>query len=157
MTSYNVDWNELVTIMLHPERRTPRRISFLKALVKRIRDVHSEFVESHASNKDKLKWNGQTILLQRLLQIKYGSGITIENLNQSLNVQIEFESDNLGNPITEQSPEFSNPTNAQAGDGVLGVGFKVNVPGGILFSESEMRAVINEYIIGYKTYQINSI
>ena len=157
MISYSVNFQKWITDNLHPDRRTPKRIALLKALAKRIIDIHQEFIATHNENKEKLSWNGQRILLQRYLELKFGNGIIIENSGSAAGVQIEYEADNVSNPINFVAPEFTNPIAGVAGVGSPDANFTVKVPASVTFNENEMRAVINSYIINYKNYTIEII
>lgn len=157
LVSYDIDFDKWISDNLHPERRKPKRIALLKALAKRIRDIHAEFVSVQSEESDKAQWAGLTILLERLLQLKFGSGIVIVNVGSSSAVQIEFEADNISNPVTLEAAAFTNPINGEAGEGVLGSSFVVQVPAATVFNQDEMKAVINKYLIHYKTYTIELI
>ncbi len=154
LLSYDIDFQKWIKDNLHYQRRKPKRIALLMALAKRLRDIHAEFIATHEVNKETMKWTGQTIMLERLLNLKFGNGITIQNLDPTGTVQIEYEAANQNNPITYLSPEFANPVRGEAGEGLIGTGFLVNVPAAINFSQDEMKAVINKYLINYKTYVI---
>jgi hypothetical protein len=155
--SFDIDWQKWISDNLNPRRRKPKRIALLKALAKRIIDIHSEFLTVHNANVEKLSWNGQRMLLQRYLQLKFGDGILIENSSSASLVAIEYEAPNLANAVTFVAPEFTNPIHGQGGDAMLGANFVVKVPVSIVFNENEMRAVINNYLINYKNYIIQLI
>lgn len=158
LASFNIDWEKWISDNLNSLSRTPKRIALLKALAKRIIDIHQEFIGVHNENREKLSWNGQRILLQRYLQLKFGSDlITIVNSSPSSSVQIEYPVDNLANPITYEAPLFTNPVYSEAGEGMIGANFTVNVPSTVSFDQNQMRAIIDRYLINYKSYIIQIV
>lgn len=139
-------------------KRENIRVRWLYALLKGMRGVWDDFVAYATNVSDELKWNGQLIKLQRLLQIKFGDGILIVNQDFAEKKTIAYPVADERNVIAAVVADTTNPVSTVAATGfVTGVGFIVQVPVAIIFDEDEMRAVIDYYQIGTSDYVIQTI
>lgn len=156
--NYAVDFKKIVTQTLPPHKRRPLRVLLLTKLLSFIQLVHNGFV-THANNvREEVSWNGQKILLERYLNIKYGAGITITN--QDFSAQVIFLSDapSESNILIGDCPDYLNPIIADSATGsLLTSGFTVNVPAGLNADLNEIRAVVEFYLIGSSSFEVVEI
>ena len=113
-----------------------------------------EFNEHLNALKTDMKWNGQRIVLERFLQLKFGSGITIENYNLSRKPLIVGATGSEANPILKTTGTYSNPIVGASGSAYSFVGFSVKIPSHITYDEAAVRAVVDYYLIGRSSYTI---
>ena len=154
----NFDAKKIITLFLPSNKRTNLRVRWLFAILKPLRDVHVLFLSYVAGVKEEMKWNGQLILLQRYLNLKYGSGIIIENQDFQQKGILGYPCPDERNVTGYDAENFNNPLCFGADEGFLSsVGFIVKVPSAIIFDHNEMRATIDFYQIGSSDYEIEII
>lgn len=151
LPSYNIDFRKMVGQLLGSLLKRSKRIAWLTAALKPLRNLHDEFLSFSNLKLYEVKWNGQTIKLEKLLQDKFGSGITITNNSQNLD---EFV---IGDG-TDEGSYWGDGADVESYigenyDPAL-FNFTVNVPGSIVFVQSEMEAWINKYKLFGTTYNI---
>jgi hypothetical protein len=151
LSSYNIDFKKVVTMLLAGIWRRVRRIAWLTAALKPLANIHERFISIVNAKREEVKWNGQTILLQALLVRKFGGGITIVNHILELNGAFVGE---------DQDTSFfvgQNNDNEQYIDvtySIEGYNFTVYVPSSISFVPTQMAAYINKYKMFGTTYNI---
>jgi hypothetical protein len=154
LNNYDFNFENWINDNLHPERRRPKRIAFLKALQSWLRKLHTEFIEYTQTKFDEIKWNGQTIKLEALLIERFGTGIYIEtNLG-------DFDGAIVGaGADIESFIGTGSDVNTFVGVSYVNADydFTVHVPSAITFSLSEMQALINRYKLMGTTYNIEII
>jgi hypothetical protein len=102
-----------------------------------------------------MQWNGQLILLERYLVMKFGSGIKIVNYDFSLKQTLGYVCPDERNAFGYNAEGFDNPIGFGADQGFISApGFRVEVPSAIIFDINEMRANIDVRQIGASEYEI---
>lgn len=151
LPSYDIDFRKLVGQLLGFILKKTKRIAWLSAVLKPLRNLHDEFLSFTDLKAYEVKWNGQTIKLEKLLQDKFGGGITITNNSGSIDSLTIGDGVDFGGHWGEAADvdsyigEDYNPALTS---------FTVNVPGSIVFVQSEMEAWINKYKMFGTTYNI---
>jgi len=151
LPSYDIDFRVMVQQLLGTILRKAKRVAWLTAVLKPLRNVHDEFVAFHNNRRYEVKWNGQTIKLEKMLIDIFGAGIYITNNVLELNGAFIGEDNDNSFFIGEGGD------NAQYIDvtySIAGKNFTVNVPASITFEMSEMEAFINKYKLFGTTYEI---
>lgn len=148
---YTFSFLDTVKRLLGTPWRKPRRVAWLTACLKPLSDLHDEFVSFHDEKKYELKWNGQTIKLEKLLIDQFGPGITIENHVVELDGAFVGEGNDSSFFIGEGN---DNSQFVDVSYSFEGPNFTVNVPSDITFEQSEMEALINKYKLFGTTYEI---
>lgn len=155
LKSYNFDFKKLITWMLPSFYRKPVWVAWPHALLAKIRAIHIEFVAFIATKKDEIKWNGQTIVLEQLLILKYGSGIYITSEVNDVFPFYVYDVNNVLNPFVYGVNNENNPmVNSVNSYNLDGVNFIVHVPAIITFNQDEMTALINKYRLFGTTFSI---
>ena len=153
--NWNVDFLKLTTLYLSSLKRRNIRVRWLYALLRAIRDIHAQFITYATGVQDEMKWNGQFIKLQRLLQLKFGAGIVIVNQDFTEKKTIAYPVADERNIISSAVADTSNQISTEAATGfITSVGFIVQVPVAITLDEEAMKALINYYQIGSSEYSI---
>jgi hypothetical protein len=126
--------------MLH--RPGVKRNAWLKALLKPFEVIHNKFLVFTDARLDEVSYNGQTFVLEQMLISKFGAGIYITNNVSTLDSNVIGAGSDWSDAIGAGS-DFN---------GGIGVSyaptlydFTVNVPGSIIFVQSEMEAWIRKY------------
>lgn len=151
LSSYDIDFKKLVGQLLGFLLKKTKRIAWLTALLKPLRNLHDEFLVFGELKAYEVKWNGQTIKLEKLLQDKFGGGITITNNSQSLDSLTIGDGEDVGGNWGD-GPDFDSYIGEDYDPALTS--FTVNVPGAIAFVQSEMEAWINKYKMHGTTYNI---
>ena len=153
--SYNFDFKKLIIWMLPSIYRKPKWVAWIYSLLAKIRAINIEFIAFIANKKDEIKWNGQTIVLEQLLILKYGSGIYITT---EVNDVYPFYVYGVNNPLNSLVYGVNNPENPLVypinSYALDQVSFTVNVPAVIPFNLDEMTALINKYRLFGTTFKI---
>lgn len=144
--SYDIDFKKIIVWLLPSFYRKPVWVAWLHALLGKLRAIHVAFVAFVHTKKDEIKWNGQTIVLEQLLILKYGSGIYITSVSNDVFPFYVRDVNNVQNPFIYNVNNQDNPTvNQVNGYNLDGVNFVVHVPVLIPFNLNEMTALINKY------------
>ncbi len=155
LKSYNFDLKKLIVWMLPSFYRKPKWVAWIYALLAKVRAIHTEFVAFIAIKKDEIKWNGQTIVLEQFLILKYGSGIYITSVTNEVFPFYVYEVNNVLNPFVYPINNVLNPMANEVNSYNLdGVNFIVHVPAIITFNTDEMTALINKYRLFGTTFSI---
>lgn len=157
---YNISFKDIVNKLLPLALRKERVKAFLYALIKPLKDVNSTFSGFKDGIDYELRFNGQTIYLEHILNDKYDSilkRIYIEDtsaidytyLFNEVEAREKFYLRNLSEatpPIyLENITEQVNQTH-----------FKVKVPSTITFSTPEMEALVDKYRKAGTNYTIET-
>jgi len=151
LPSYDIDFEKMVGHLLGFVLKKTKRIAWLTAATKPLRSIHDDFLAYTNLKAYEVKWNGQTIKLEKLLQDKFGPGITVTNNTAALDALTIGDGIDVGRNIgtdldvdsyigADYTPDLYN--------------FTVRVPGSISFVQSEMQAWINKYKLFATTYNI---
>lgn len=151
LPSYDIDFKKMVQQLLGTLLRKTKRVAWLTAVLKPLRNLHTEFVSFRNEKAYEVKWNGQTIVLESMLRDKFGSGITIVNNSTALDSLTIGEGVDVGGFIGDGS-DFGGYIGENYSPALTN--FTVNVPGSITFVQSEMEAWINKYKMFGTTYNI---
>lgn len=151
LPSYDIDLRKLVGQLLGSLLKKDKRVAWLTAIAKPLRDLHDQFLSFTTLKAYEVKWNGQTIVLEKLLQDKFGSGITITNNSSSLDSLLIGDGVDVGGNWGD-GPDIDSYIGEDYEPALFN--FTVNVPGAIVFVESEMEAWINKYKLFGTTYNI---
>jgi hypothetical protein len=149
--NYNINFQNMVSMFLGNTHRKPVRISWLTALLKAVSNLHSEFLAYSNTTKNEIKWNGQTIKLEKLLQEKFGAGITITNNSQTADGMFIGTGEDV-KAFWGENPDVRNYFASSYT--IASTNFTVNVPAAIVFTQSVMEAYINKYKLHGTTYNI---
>jgi hypothetical protein len=151
LINYDINFRKTVTMLLGSTHRKRVRVSWLSALLKPLSDLHATFLSFFNTTKDEIKWNGQTIKLEELLQEKFGPGIYITNNSQTANGMFI----GTGSDIRAYWGDELDIKNYIANSYLIAThNFTVNVPAAIVFTQSVMEAYINKYKLHGTTYNI---
>lgn len=152
MNRYLIDSVKLITAMLPPWKRKPVRIAWLNALMKKMRNIHDDFIATGAALKVTTRINGQTINIEDYLYGRFGGVILIVH-----NV-LNFEGMAIGAGGDADS-YIGETEDESSGIGVLATGanFIVQVPIGLVYDEAELRAIINKFKLPGSTYIIQEV
>lgn len=151
LVNYDIDFKKMVEQLLGALLRKVKRVAWLTAVLKPVRNLHNTFLTYTNGIVNEIKWNGQTIVLEQLLIEKFGAGIYITN------AQVESNGAFIGSGSDNAFFVGENDDNTQFVDVTYSVSdynFIVNVPGAIVFTLSEMQAYINKYKLHGTTYNI---
>lgn len=73
---FNVDFNNIITLLLPPFLRKSKNIAWLKSLVKPLIDLYTLFMAYRVTTVYSLSFTGQVIYLEKLLNDSYNAGLT---------------------------------------------------------------------------------
>lgn len=151
LISYDIDFKKMVQQLLGTILRKTKRVAWLTACLKPLRNLHDLFLSFTDDRLYEVRFNGQTIILERLLIEQFGPGIFIENHMLELNGAFIGENDDNGFfiGVNADNSQFIDVTYS-----IGGVNFTVYVPAAIVFIQSEMEAIINKYKMFGTTYEI---
>lgn len=151
LSGYDIDFYKMISQLLGKILRRPVRIAWLSACFKGLRSLHDKFLAFTDAKMDEVKYNGQTFIMEKMLQAKFGAGITISNNIESLDNLLWGDGADATSFIGEAadiegyiSEEYDPPI----------YNFTVSVPAAIVFVQSEMEAWINKYKMFATTYNI---
>ena len=151
LVSYDIDFKKLVQQLCGTLLRKTKRVAWLVACLKPLRDLQDSFLEYTDMKSYEVKWNGQTIKLENLLIDKFGPGIFITNHILELNGA--FIGENQDNSFFIGAA-YDNSQFIDVTYSISGKNFTVSVPSAIVFTLSEMEAFINKYKLSGTTYEI---
>ena len=161
LLSFDFDFKKLITMILGSGKRRTIRIAWLTAIHKHLQNIHDDFIAFKTETDDKVKWNGQTIILQAMLREKFGdAGVPGGNYGIDVinNVSIK---DALFVNDHQEVISFIHHTQDSAfffydsGDiEVNPFDFTVEVSDLVEFEESDMRRWIDKYIVYGRRYNI---
>ncbi len=172
--SYAINFGQRLIEALAPDDRFPKRLAWLRVLIAGVRRIHSLFLVWKVGMELEASHNGQKMVLERMLNLTYYSQdvwatqtdptangcIYIENLSLVFaNSPIWYRTE--GQPqqrvfrfIAEGSstgdPFWFQAETAGAYD------FRVMVPVGLTYTDAEMRARLDRYVVAGFTYIINT-
>lgn len=150
LINYDIDFKKLVQQLLGTILRKTKRVAWLTACLKPLRNLHNLFLSFTDDRLYEVRFNGQTMILEQLLIEQFGPGIFITNhilLNGAFIGENDDNSFFIG--ANADNSQFIDVTYS-----IGGVNFTVNVPAAIVFVQSEMEAIINKYKMFGTTYEI---
>lgn len=154
---YDFDFERLIEDFLPPGHRTRLRVAWLASLCSWLAGLHGRFLAFFESSKNRMKWDGRKVLLERNLQLVFGPGIRI--VNQKVGDRPVYMADcpSLENIRCGDAPFFSNFRAGDVAAFVSDVGFVIEVPRRLNADTDQMRAFVDIYLIGYVTYKIELV
>ncbi|MDB0602648.1 hypothetical protein PL373_16220 [Tenacibaculum maritimum] len=149
---YSIDFNKLAVLLLPNERRKPKIISFLKALIRPVVDLHYDFLQRQKMDEFILNHNGQVCYLRKALndlfdkdlrRIRIGDG---NQFNRNyIYTRAEQKPKFLGKIFLKDKSDYKD----------TGVNFIVYMPKAILESRKiELDSWINKLKKGVKKYKL---
>jgi hypothetical protein len=159
MTIINIAY--LVEILIPPFLKGENLVLLLKASTKPIQDNITWFYDFYDKKKYELRFNGQIIYLEDLLNNEFDPvlrRIYIDDGDQSPTVYIFNVSENNESLYLFNNSEDGDPTYIY--NGVVGsqpTDFVVFVPTGLVYNENLMKFYLNKYKIASKRYKIEEI
>lgn len=159
--NYNLNIYKLINDVLPSFLRGDRQVSWLQALTSPVKNLKETFLDFITQTNEELKWNGQTIVLENLLSLRFGDGITIQNMNLTDRPFYVYESGDSRNPDVYSSGNELNPVARESGSfDPEAVDFIVEIPDGIFLQPDdldEMNALIRKYKIYSKRFKIEQL
>jgi len=157
---FNIDFNNIIQLMLPPFLRKPKNIEWLKALVKPVIDLYIIFYAYRTQTLYSLCITGQVIYLEKLLNDKFNNGnvgiyIADGSYNNApfLYNTAEARPDTFIYKTSEGKPDLFLYNTAEY---MIGNDFIVMVPVAITFDSNEMKSLINLYKLAGKQYSIQT-
>ena len=158
LVDYNIDFTMLINQYLASFKRRVIRVKWIAAITTHLKTIHTEFITDFNAIKNEMKWDGRTILLERFLQIKFAvPGIQIINNDLSGNPFIGYPCPNTSNPIGFAANDPESPIGGSADQAIELYGFKIQVPIGSVYDPNELKATVNQYLIGGSDFEIIEI
>lgn len=151
LPNYDFDMVKMIRQLLGKPYRMPVREAWLNACLKGLRAIHDKFITFTDAKLDEVKYNGQTFVMENMLQAKFGAGITITNNIGSLNGLFVGDGDDISNYWGDGTDINAYVDTAYS---VALFSFTVNVPSAIVFVQSEMEAFIRKYKMYGTTFNI---
>jgi hypothetical protein len=151
LPGYDIDFKKMVKLLLPALLRKPVRVAWLTASFKGLRAIHDNFLAFTDAKMDEVKYNGQTFIMEKMLEAKFGPGITITNNINSLDGLFVGDGNDVSSFIGS-----GNDTDTYI-DIIYTVdvyNFTVSVPSAIVFVQSEMEAYIRKYKMFGTTFNI---
>lgn len=158
LANYNIDFTKLITQYLSSYKRKTVRIRWLAAITSHLNTLHTAFISHFTQQKDEMKWVGQTITLERYLQIRFGiPGLEIININLNESALIGWPCPDGKNPIGYSPVDFDSPIGYAPDAEIITKGFKIQLPASSDYNSDELRAVVNRHLIGSSEFEIIEI
>lgn len=154
LVNYDIDFKDQVRQLLGYIHRKAKRVAWLSACAKPLRNLHDLFLAFSDEKGYELKWSGQTIILEQLLRDRFGDGIFITNNVLELNGAFVGEGEDTGFYVGEGADQSQY---VDVSYNISDANFVVHVPGTITFVQSEMEAWINKYKMFGTTYIIEIV
>src|SRR5690349_21656679 len=139
LPGYDINFERMIKLLLPSLLRKPVRVAWLKACFKSLHVIHDKFISFTNAKMDEVKYNGQTFVMEKLLQAKFGPGIYITNNVSSLDGLFIGDGNDVGSFVGDGN-DVSSYIDIQYS--VVLFNFTVNVPGAIVFVQSEMESYI---------------
>lgn len=151
LVNYDIDFKDMVGQLCGYIHRKTVRVAWLTGALKPLRTLHDIFLTFSTAKGYEVKWNGQTIVLERLLRDRFGDGIFITNHVVEVNGAFVGEGDDTAFFVGERNDQSQY---IDISYNIDQVNFTVNVPAAISFVQSELEAWINKYKLFGTTYEI---
>jgi len=156
--NFNFDITNLITQYLPSYKRKIVRINWLVVLASYFKQIHTEFLSHFTTVKNEMKWDGRTILLERVLQDRFQiPSLTITNNDLTINPLLGYPCPNTDNVISYAPNDPQSPIAYGPDITLESYGFTIRVPIGSTYDESELRAVVKRYQIGSSNFNIIEI
>lgn len=155
---YNINWSRLVALLLPFDLRKAKIVSYLIALIEPIKQAYNDFLAFRTQQLYEAEINGQTIKLERVLNdtfdpidrrifITDGEYFTPPIFYEEYkNLPVVFLAEgNNSNPIFYSMDSLEDRVNFN---------FFVHVPTDVFFDKTRVRALVNNYKIFGRTFDI---
>lgn len=163
MFNYNIDWNNVIKILVPPVYRQTIHLDWLKALTAPIRSLYSSFV---SYKDDKMYFSSitfQQIAIEKLLNDLYDNThrrIYLEDVTQITNTYIANKA--LGYPpvyVYNSAVSHDELWVYNKNTTLTQLDFLVKVPAMLMgtINLNQMKAYIDDYAFAGKRYEIQSI
>jgi hypothetical protein len=162
MKIVQIDIDKLILRLLPVDLQKPKMIAFLRALLVPFMAIHADFLAFRTDSNSRAKLNGQTQILENLLNRRIASAANlIRILNNSLRLDAvyvfnepELQTELFINNVLEGDGLFL--SNSSEGESLYD--FIVQVPAAVSALErQQIRAIVNQYKIATKNYEIQII
>lgn len=162
MKIVQIDIDKLILRLLPVDLQKPKLFAFVRALLSGFMTIHTQFLAFRTDSNNRAKLNGQTQILENLLNRRIASATNlIRILNNSLRLdavylfnQPELQPDVFVSNSAEGDPLFL--SNATEGDNLYD--FLVQVPAVVsALEQSQIRAIVNQYKIATKSFEIQIV
>jgi hypothetical protein len=159
---YDISYKKLVNSLVPQVLRKPKMLALLSALTNPVVYIYNLFLINRRNNLYKLKITPQVCYVEMALNDKYDSSnrrikiIRSKSLNPIyLYKKIESKPHFLYRKVETDKPKTWLIRKSEASD--FQSDFIVQVPKDVAFDENEMRAVIDNYILPDKVYEISTV
>lgn len=163
MSKLNLNIDSLIGDLVSRQLVHPFWPAALRALSAPIKDLNEDLVDFEAEINELLSFNGQVMVLERMLNLRYygvwsntlPNPIYIADLPGARTLYLFPEEENnplFLHPEEEEVLTYLFPEEELA---TATNGFIVNVPASLVFDLAQMRGLINRYRVAGTTYQIN--
>lgn len=149
---------------LPPRKVTPKRVDFLKALLKPLAVLYASFLIYRTSTIKKLRYNSQVIILENLLNDKFDNAlrririITVFDIDEPVYLALNSENDPLWLPLASETDPVYLGLDAEGG---YLYHFIVEAAVGSLTSQQiiQLKATVNYYRLAGKKpfYRYNDL
>lgn len=163
---FNLDFDQLVTLLTPGFLRRKQMMAWLGALVKPVTALYNRFMKARIDDVLRESTNSTIPRLEYMLNsIFYKDGLTGDYDNR---IRISNQGDihpeyiylgGVTQPIDENKPVFLDTLHIYTGaeTGAYSVDFIVTVPAGITFDEVYMRSLVRSYALPDKTFIIQQL
>jgi len=155
--SYSLNVKKYIVRLLWVQDRKPKRVAWIMVLCKPLYLLFEKLRIQMTFHLFEMIWNGQKMVLERFLQLKFGEGITICNRESSKKVLVAYPAPDTRNLITYPSPSIINPISIQGGEGDFFNGFIIKVPIALKDKELQIRSEVVKRQIGPAPFKIQYI
>ena len=156
-----IDLYFLIQITLPPFLRGNNLIAMLFACIKPVSEIQNNFYQYYEDKKYELKFNGQVIYLEHLLNDKFDPilrRIYIGDAEQTPNVYVFNDSeDNEAIYLFNSSDTSVDIYLFNTSEETPGLDFIVFIPIGFIYNDSLMKYYINKFKTAGKRYKIQEI
>lgn len=157
MSKFSIDFEKLVSDILPPRKRKPRRIAFIYRLAATLRRIHGEFLATQSELTYLSRITSQVAIFERYLVEQFGEGITI-TVHQLTNIE-EFlkheDDDEFGFIIVHEEDQEDGGSYIRHEEDTSGMyNFTVHVPAVLNADLERIAALINKFKTPGSTYQI---
>lgn len=156
--NYNLNIAKLIDRMLPAFLRTERQKEWLAMLTRPLKTISQDFSSLRTTTENTLKYNGQTISLERMMSQQFGPGINIKNKGKVVRPFYIHASGDGRNPQVAMAGDLRNPRIYEAGQfDPDSVDFEIEVPEDMPIDLDRLVALVNQYKTYSKRFKIMEI
>jgi hypothetical protein len=158
---YNVDFDDIAKKLIPLRLRKVKALDYLSAILKPLKSLHADFLSFVNTKKYELKFTGQIIYLEHLLNDTYDSTTRGIYIVDTANIDLTYWFNRgeltsfyyLRNRSEGQPPKYLK----NRIEYINHIHFIIKVPSGVSFVEVQMRTLIDKYLQAGKNYTIEII